>query len=293
MFIVINTPNGNIGRVVAQKLVGAGEYTALLTRHADRVSGFARAGATTFEGDLLDWNFVSEATRGCERLFWATPQAYDQPDLLDFQVRLGRNLARAIRENEIGWVLNVSTIGAQHPAGTGAIQGLREVEQLLDDSPANVLHLRASYFMENFLHSMQAIQEEGAINLPVDGAVQTSMIATADVANLAANLLCEPDWVGHSVREVVGPRWRSFDDAAGVFSEVLGREIRHVRISPERAKQGMLRRGWSPRSAELIVEMYEAMGAGLLTPVDTPLIAPTTLRCFVKTKVLSQQEAQA
>ena len=47
-----------------------------------------------------------------------------------------------------------------------------------------------------------------------------------------------------------------FDDAARVFSEVLGREIRHVRISPERAKQGMLRRGWSPRSAELIVEMW-------------------------------------
>jgi uncharacterized protein YbjT (DUF2867 family) len=226
-------------------------------------------------------------------LLWATPQAYDQPDLIEFQVRLGRNLARAIKDNEISWVLNISSIGAQHSEGTGAIQGLRQVEQLLDDSPAHVLHLRASYFMENFLYSMRAIQEDDAINLPIDGTVETSMIATFDVANLAANLLCEPDWVGHSVREVVGPRRRSFDDAARVFSEVLGREIRHVHVSPERSKQGMLRRGWTERSADLIIEMYEALAAGLLTPVDTPLMAPTTLRCFVRTKVLAEQQANA
>jgi len=293
MFIVINTPNGNVGRVVAEKLLGAGEYVALLTRDRRRVSDFARRGATIFEGDLLDWNFLSEATRGCERLLWATPQAYDQPDLLEFQTRLGHNLARAVRENEISWVLNISSIGAQHPTGTGVIQGLREVEQALDDSPANVLHLRASYFMENFLHSLRSVREDDAIQLPIAGSVATSMIATGDVATLAANLLCEPDWVGHSVREVVGPRRRSFDDVARVFSEVLGREIRHVEVPDERAKMGMLRRGWSERSAELIIAMYQALAEDLLTPVDTPLIAPTTLRCFVRTRVLSRQEAGA
>ena len=44
MFIVINTPNGNVGRVVADKLIGAGEYVALLTRHRDKVTDFARLG---------------------------------------------------------------------------------------------------------------------------------------------------------------------------------------------------------------------------------------------------------
>lgn len=293
MFIVINTPNGNIGRVVADKLIGAGEYVALLTRHRDNVADFGDRGAAIYEGDLTDWNFVKEATVGCQRLLWASPQAYDQPDLVEFQERLGRNLARAIKDNEIPWVLNISSIGVQHAEGTGAIGGLREVERLLDDSPAHVLHLRASYFMENFLYSLRAINEDNAINLPVPGDVETSMIATWDVANLAANLLCEPDWVGHNVREVVGPRRRSFDDAARVFSEVLDREIKHVHVGPDRAMQGMMRRGWSERSAELIVEMYEALAEGKMVPVDSPLQAPTTLRCFVRTKVLSQQEAQA
>jgi len=292
MFIVINTPNGNVGRVVADQLIRAGEYVALLTRHPKQVADFARRGAAIYEGDLSDWNYVKEATVGCQRLFWATPQAYEHPDLVHFQVELGFNLARAVVENEIPYVVNVSSLGAQHETGTGAIQGLREVERQLDDSPANVLHLRAGYFMENFLYSMRAIQEENAINLPIHGAVKAPMVASHDIAVLATNLLCEPDWEGHEVREYVGPKFRSFDDAARVFSEVLGREIRHVHVSAEHSRNGMMRRGWSENSANLIIEMYQALAEGMLMPEGTPLVAPTTLRWFARTRIRQEKAAQ-
>ncbi len=104
MSIVINTPNGNVGRALTNMLLDAGEHVSLLTRDADRVVGFAQRGATVYTGDLEDASFVQDASRDAEILFWATPQAYDHEDLVWFQRQLGRNAARAIEKNSIpGW----------------------------------------------------------------------------------------------------------------------------------------------------------------------------------------------
>jgi uncharacterized protein YbjT (DUF2867 family) len=293
MSIAINTPNGHIGRVLTSMLLDAGEHVVVLTRDADRVVDFARRGATVYEGDLEDLSFVKDATRDAQALFWATPQAYAHRDIVWFQIQLAKNLARAIEANGVPYVLNVSSLGAQHTAGTGVIQGMREVERLLDETSAHVLHLRAGYFMENFLHSLRSIQGDGAIYLPVDGAVETSMIATGDLAVQAANLLCEPDWTGHAVREIVGPRPISFDEAATIIGEVFGRPVDHVCVTPERARAGMVRRGWSRRSADLVIEMYAALAEGKLVPTDVPLLAPTTLRCHARTTLRAAHPTRA
>lgn len=293
MSIVINTPNGNVGRVLTNMLIDAGEHVALLTRDASRVHDFARRGATVYEGDLEDLSFVKDATRGCQALFWATPQAYQHRDLVWFQNQLAKNVARAITANSIPYVLNISSIGAHHATGTGVIQGLREVERLLNQTEANVLHLRASYFMENYLHSLRSIEEDGAIYLPIDGAVEMTMLASQDIAVLVANAITDPDWRGSTVREIVGPRRQSFDEAAQVLSEVFEREIRHINVAPERARAGMVRRGWSRRSADLVIDMYGAFADGRLVPEDVPHVAPTTLRRFAQRRLRARNEAKA
>jgi uncharacterized protein YbjT (DUF2867 family) len=293
MSIVINTPNGHVGSVVADRLIDAGEHVVLLTRSADRVTELADRGATVYEGNLEDLSFVKDATRGCEVLFWATPQNYAHRKLIWFQNQLGKNAARAVKANAIPYVLNISSIGARLAVGTGVIQGLREVERMLDRTDAAVLHMRASYFMENYCHSLRTIRSDGAVYLPVDGSAEVNMVATRDIAVEVADLMAGRSWSGHTVREIVGPERLTFDEAAAVLGDVIGREVRHIQVSAERARMGMVRMGWSLRSAELVADMYGALAEGKLVPQDVPLVAPTSLKEFAQRKLVEELAAQA
>ena len=293
MSIIINTPNGNVGRVLTNMLLDAGEHVSLLTRDADRVVGFAQRGATVYTGDLEDASFVQDASRDAEILFWATPQAYDHEDLIWFQRQLGRNAARAIEKNSIPRVVNISSLGAQHDKGTGVVKGLRAVEQALNETSADVVHLRAGFFMENFSYLLPGIMETGCAYLPVDGEVERPFIASQDIAVLCTNLLCDPEWTGTEVREIVGPKYHSFNRAAEIIGEVLERPVEHVTIEPERARKAMSRMGWSENSAELWLELYAAMKEGLIAPEETPYQCMTTLRCFARTKLAKKGVAKS
>ena len=292
MSIVINTPNGNVGRVLTDMLLEAGEHVTILTREADRVADFARRGATVYTGNLEDKSFVQDATRGAEALFWATPQAYHHEDLCWFQKQLGRNVASAIRNSGIPHVVNISSIGAQHASGTGVIQSLREVEQLIDETEANIVHLRASYFMENYLFSLPDIQGASEVYLPVEGSVARPMIASVDIAVQTANLLCDPEWTGRELREIVGPKYVTFDRAAEIIGEVLEKPVKHVNVPADRARTWMLEMGWSENSADLMLEMYAAMEKGLVAPEGTPYQTMTTLRRFTRMKLRKHEKAQ-
>ena len=189
-------------------------------------------------------------------------------------------------------MVNISSIGAHHASGTGVIQGLREVEHLIDETGTNVVHLRGGYFMENYAFSLPEIQGAGEVYLPVDGAVERPMIASLDIATLAANLLCDPEWSGRELREIVGPKYVTFARAAEIIGEVLDKPVKHVKVSPDRARTWMLEMGWSENSAELMLEMYSAMEKGLVAPEGSPYQTMTTLRRFARTKLHEHRRAQ-
>jgi uncharacterized protein YbjT (DUF2867 family) len=171
--------------------------------------------------------------------------------------------------------------------------GLREVEQLLDRTAANVLHLRASYFMENYCFSLRTIRTDGAVYLPVDGDVEATMIAAHDIGVEAARRIAARDWTGHTIAELVGPESLTFTAAAASLSEVLGQDIRHLAVSPERFRFGLIRMGWSRRSADLVSETYRALAEGKLVPEGTPQVATTTLHEFARQKLLEETTAHA
>jgi uncharacterized protein YbjT (DUF2867 family) len=68
-----------------------------------------------------------------------------------FQNRLGQAAAFAVRENQIPRVVNLSSIGADLDAEVGPINGLHDVEGLLDNAASSITHLRPGFFFENLL----------------------------------------------------------------------------------------------------------------------------------------------
>lgn len=264
MKIAVTTPSGHIGSLVADYLLDAGADLRLLSRHPDKLTRLATRGAGVADGDLEDEAYVVEATQGVDALFWVTPPEFGVSDLWAFQNRVGRSAAEAIRVNRIRRVVNVSSVGAHLPSGGGPIDGLHDVEQLLDHAAINIVHLRPGYFFENFLMHRQSIRDEGNICLPVSGSRRIKMIATRDIARVAADRLVDTSWTGRLVRGLHGPDDLSFDAAAAAISEGVGRKVVHVKVDEETARKAMIDAEMSDHVADLMLELYRSIESGTL-----------------------------
>ena len=283
MKIAINTPNGNIGKPLTNHLLDAGAELILLTRSPDKVKPFAERGAVVHEGNLENEAFVVEATRGADTLFWLTIGDYTVDDLRGYQNKVGRNGAAAVTANKIARVVDLSSIGAQHKSGTGPIAGLYDVEKLLEKTGAHVTHLRPGFFMENFFMQAEPIASQGAVFLPLPGDTRLAMIATADIAKVAAERLLDTSWTGCSVLELVGPKEVTFEQAAKTIGQAVGKEVKHVQVSEDQSRQAMEAMGMSTGVANMMNEMHGAIATGKVAPErPNPKVAPTTIEAFAK-----------
>jgi uncharacterized protein YbjT (DUF2867 family) len=283
MKIAVTGPSGNVGRALTSKLLDAGAEVHLLAHDGAKVGNFAAMGARVHEGRLEDPDDVARATQGADALFWIIPTLFQAPDMRAGQRRIAESGAEAIRKNRIPRVVNLSSGGAQHETGVGPVSGLGEGEKILAGAAPNITHLRPGFFMENFLFQLDAIKGQGNIYMPVAGDIRTPMIATRDIAPVAAARLLDPTWSGHSIHGLHGPADLSLDEVAGILSRVLERPIRYVRIPAAAAREAFLQMGASPSTADAMIEMYAAWDSGRLRPEEprTPATTtPTTLAEF-------------
>jgi uncharacterized protein YbjT (DUF2867 family) len=285
MKIAVTTPTGHIGSLIAECLLDAGADLRLLSRCPDKLSRLVNRGAGVAEGTLEDEHFVVKATRGAEALFWVTPPNLQAVDYRAFQNRVGRAAVEAIRINRIGRVVNLSAIGAHLGSGGGPINGLHDVEKLLDHVSTNIIHLRPAFFFENYLGSLKSIKDDGKIFLPVSGSRRIPMIATRDIVRLACDRLVDTSWTGRSVRGLHGPCDMSFDEAAQCISDGMERKVEHVTVDDEMARRFMTEGGMSESVCDLMLEMFRGYEMGTLRADEErspETFTPTKLTCFAK-----------
>ncbi len=268
MRIVVSTPTGNVGRVTTDRLLDADAEVVVIHRDATNVEDFAQRGAQVFQGSIADEVSLTAATEGADALFWVTPSSSTAANLRAAQNDFGAAAAAAIRANEIPRVVNVSSFGAQHDAGTGPIAGLHDVEEMLEATGAGVLHLRPAYFFENYIPQAQVITAMAAIMLPVSGTCSLPMIATHDVGVVAADKLLDESWSGNSVLGLHGPEDLSFDQAAAAISTAIGRTVGHTPIDEMQARMGLSMLGLGQSVIDAMVEMYHAIETGHLVPAE-------------------------
>ena len=102
----------------------------------------------------------------------------------------------------------------------------RAVELMLEESGMDWVFIRSAYFMQNLsgIHAPE-IKENGEIFMPA-GYGKIGLIDVRDVAAVAAKALIE----GHQNQayNLTGPQALNFNEVAGVFTEVLGRQISYA-----------------------------------------------------------------
>ena len=278
MKIAVTTPTGHVGSAVADFLLYYGDEVnvKLLCRRPDGIREFRQRGAEVSIGSQDDANFLINATRDVDALFWVTPPGYGSDDIRAFQNRLAKAAATAVRTNRVSRVVNLSSIGAANASGVGPINGLHDVEERFNDAADNVMHLRPGFFFENLLWQLDSIKKAGRISLPVSGSRRYPMIATRDIGDFAGQRLMDTQWTGHAVWELHGPADLSFDEVADILSRVLGQKIAFVRCDREEMRQTLLESAISENAADLMMEMYDAVEAGRLRPFQPRTKGTTT-----------------
>ncbi len=225
MTIAITTPTGHVGSHVVRMLVQAGVRPRLLLRNPDRLDAELRDRVELAVGDQRDADYVAEATRGVEAIFWVHPDDWSLPDPNADAERTGEGLAAAMRQNRIARVVFQSSIGAEMRHGAGFIDGLARIELRLDaardETGAALLHLRCGFFMTNLLHDLDGLRAGRLTTTrPLDAPMP--WVDPSDIAAVATLRLLADDWTGRQVQAVHGPTDLTWHEAAEALSAATG-----------------------------------------------------------------------
>jgi uncharacterized protein YbjT (DUF2867 family) len=278
---------GNIGSVITKQLLEKGETVRVVGRNAARLQQFVHRGAEAFVADIKDAEALTKALTGARGAFLMLPPGMTSPDYRAEQEVESNAISAAARNSGLQYAVNLSSIGAQAPAGTGPILGLHDCERKLNAvERLNVLHLRPAYFMENHLSAIQMIQMMGVFGGALKPDLKIPMIATRDIGAYAAERLLKLDFSGKQTQELLGERDLNMTEVAAVISRGIGKpDLRYVQFSYEQVEQTLVQMGLSAKTAAYLIEMFQGFNNGIVTGLEPRSAAnttPTSIETFVK-----------
>ncbi len=296
MYVILGA-SGNTGQVVAENLLAREQKVRVVGRNAAHLQAFAAKGAEICIGDITEAAALTKAFDQADSAYVMIPPNVTSNDPLGYSNRVSDAIAAAVQNAGTKNVVALSSIGADKPSGTGPVLGLHHLEQKLNQiSSANVLHLRAAYFMENTLPQASAIHKMGYTVGPLHPDLKVPMIATRDIGTAAADALLHPAR-GTQTRELLGQRDLSYTEVAAVIGKAIGRpDLKYVQLSDDQARGAMVQMGMSDQSAKLILEMAAALNSGYMRALESRTrenTTPTSYETFVAETFVPAYHQQA
>ena len=256
---------GRVGSKTADILLKAGKKVRLIARHADKLNEFKAKGAEIFAGDSGDVDFLTQAFSGSSVVLGMLPGNFQSEDIGAYQDKLGIAFIEAIKASGVEKVVFISSVGGHTEHGTGIVAGLARQEVRLHTlDGVDVKILRPTYFMENTMGNIGMIKGMGINGGNINGDMPLAMIATADIAKVAAEYLANPDFTGKSIRSLLGPKDYTMNEATAILAKAIGKEgLPYVKFSAEDAINGMVGMGMSKSVAEAMVGLGEGINQGI------------------------------
>src|SRR6202140_72689 len=265
MYVILGA-TGHTGSIVADFLLSKGKKVRVVGRDLGRLQRVVRKGAEAFTADMSDAAALTKAFSGARAAYLLLPPAKSPEE----QERDSDAVAKAARESGLPYAVHLSSYGAQVAKGAGPVSGLHASEQKLNAiSGLNVLHVRAAYFMENNLAAIGMIHTMGILGNALLPDVKLPMVATRDVGNYAAQRLLDLDFSGEQTREVLGERDLSMTETTAVIARGIGKpDLRYQQFPYDQVQQVLIQLGVQKKGAAMYIEMYKAINAGVLVPLE-------------------------
>ena len=297
MYVVLGA-SGHTGRVVANNLLASGQKVRVVGRNAAHLQPLTAKGAELFIADVTDTEALAKAFHQADSAYVMIPPDTTSHDPLGYSNRVGDAIAAAVQNAGIKNVVALSSIGADKSSGTGPVVGLHTLEQKLNQiSGANVLHLRAVYFMENTLPQVNAIRGMGAATTPLRPDLKLPMIATRDIGTVAADALLKSNFQGKQTLELQGQRDLTYSEVATLIGKAIGKpDLKYVQAPDDQFRGALAQMGMSEQFARLLLEMIGALNSGhmrALEPRTAENTTPTSFETFVAESFVPAYQQQA
>lgn len=253
---------GHIGKVLTETLLKKGNKVHCIGRDKNKLQHLKEKGAEVFPiAAFDDASALTKAFAGCDAVFSFIPPDYQDTDYGAYQDRVGEAIKQALIKTKVGYVVNLSSIGADLQAGTGPIKGLQRHEKRLNTiQNLNVLHLRPGYFMENLYWSIPLIKNHGIIGSALRPDLSIPMIATRDIGLKAAEFFHALNFKGQTVFELIGPKEITMEEAASAIGHAIGKpNLKYKQFAYPDVEKAMLEAGMKLNSAKLLLEMYQSI----------------------------------
>ena len=244
---------GQTGRHVSEMLLARGVPVRALVRTADaRSERLAKLGAEIFVGDFLDIGSMQRAVSGVSSVYFAYPV---QAGLLDATAIM----AVAAREAKISRLVNLVMLRSSPEAPTPRMRQNYLSEQVFDWAGIGAVHLRATVFYENLRALVRtSLAADGPIRLPWgSGNTIVPLVAAADVARVAVQLLTQSSLPGGTAHPVIG-EIMVLRDIIATFGRVLGRDVGYEEITDEAWREAAIARGLNPHAVEHLSQLWRS-----------------------------------
>lgn len=282
--IVILGTTGTVGSKISENLLNEGHHVTLIVRNIERLEKFRTMGAEIIVGDVNNVEILTNAFKNADSAFLMLPDNVKAENTRNYQRQVTRNFITAIEKSGIKHIVNMSSLGSHMHEGNGIMAGTGEQEVRLNQlDGVNVLHIRAAYFMENFLRTIALVKSKGINGTAADGDHSIPMVATKDVAKIAAEHLAALDFEGKSIHAVMGPRNYTMREFTKIAGKAVGKpDLQYVQIPFEQAKQIFLGNGFTEDFVENLLGMAIGIKEGIFNyqKRDEYSTTPTTAEEF-------------
>ena len=225
--IAITGITGNIGSQLAHILLAAQKQVRAVVRDPRKAQPWANLGCEIAQADINDAKALAFALQGADAALLLVPPIFDpQPGFPEAHA-IAASLSSALMAARPGHTVYLSTIGAQ-AAESNLLTQHTIIETELRKLPLNITFLRPAWFMENSAWDIAPARETGIVPsflYPLDKPVP--MVATADIARVAAQLLQEPltTQPAHKTVEIEGPTRITPNQIAAAFTQLLNSPV--------------------------------------------------------------------
>jgi len=279
MKITLTGSLGRIGRPLAQELVEKGHTVTVISSNPTRSKEIEQLGAIPAIGRLQDTNFLTSTFRDADVVYTMAPPAnyFDQNlDLLGYFQELGHAFAKAIQQAAIKRVVNLSSIGAHLEKGNGILEGLYQIEKILNDLPEDVVitHMRPTEIYYNLFQFIDLIKHQGIIGSNLREDNFNAWVSPIDIASATVEEITTPS-KERKVRYITSEEL-TYKELANTLGTAIGKpDLKWVMITDEQLFDGLKTAGMQPAIAKGLVAMYVAVRSGLLYE-DYHLHPPTS-----------------
>lgn len=279
--IVITGATGQLGRAVAQQLLGRvpAERIGVSVRDPEKARELQEQGVRVRRGDFADPASLAHSFEGASQVLIVSATATGGSAVDQHRTAIEAAKAAGVRR-----IVYTSHMGVNPDSPFPPMADHAATEALLRDSGVPFTCLRNGFYASTTIWLLSNAMETGELAVPQDGPV--SWTAHADLAEAAAIILAEESFDG-ATPDLTAGEATDLAGAAQLASELTGREIRRVVVSDEQYRATLLAQGAPEARIELSLGLFAASRQGEFAHVDKELAhligRPTTpLRNLLK-----------